>query len=338
MRCILKNAKVFSQGVFHLADVFLSDGKIVSIGNGVSRSDDTITIDISNMVLFPGFVDVHVHLREPGFPYKETIRTGTLAAAHGGFAHVAAMPNLNPVPDCGDALNLQRALIEKDALGYVADGTLYFAGAPTPLTGLTAGKKQLVGMGAYICVFPDKKFYNTADSSDYGSMDAEFVLTGTVSLAPCRYDGSLYSTEPTSSDSAPENPENDALWLDTGSGAAPVLRQYSAALDTWAEVATPCTRVTLTSQGSVPALFAQYDGVSVAGLPLDELNGEKIIYALGGASGSAPESDYLVLSGVCPASADYEGVTVSVARRVPDMDYVCQCRNRLWGCRTAGGC
>mgnify|MGYP000838689461 CR=1 FL=1 len=104
MRCILKNAKVFSQGVFHLADVFLSDGKIVSIGNGVSRSDDTITIDISNMVLFPGFVDVHVHLREPGFSYKETIRTGTLAAAHGGFAHVAAMPNLNPVPDCKASL------------------------------------------------------------------------------------------------------------------------------------------------------------------------------------------------------------------------------------------
>lgn len=137
------------------------------------------------------------------------------------------------------ALTDPGGLIEKDALGYVADGTLYFAGAPTPLTGLTAGKKQLVGMGAYICVFPDKKFYNTADSSDYGSMDAEFVLTGTVSLAPCRYDGSLYSTEPTSSDSAPENPENDALWLDTGSGAAPVLRQYSAALDTWARSPRP---------------------------------------------------------------------------------------------------
>jgi len=100
MRYLLKNAKFFSQGVFHLADVFLSDGKIVSIGDGVSPSDDTIVIDISNMVLFPGFVDVHVHLREPGFFYKETIRSGTLAAAHGGFAHVAAMPNLNPVPDC----------------------------------------------------------------------------------------------------------------------------------------------------------------------------------------------------------------------------------------------
>ena len=149
MRCILKNAKVFSQGVFHLADVFLSDGKIVSIGNGASRSDDTITIDISNMVLFPGFVDVHVHLREPGFSYKETIRTGTLAAAHGGFAHVAAMPNLNPVPDCVDALNLQRALIEKDALVHVH-----------PYGAITVGEKgeqlaDLAGMAQNVIAFSD---------------------------------------------------------------------------------------------------------------------------------------------------------------------------------------
>ena len=149
MRCILKNAKVFSQGVFHLADVFLSDGKIVSIGNGVSRSDDTITIDISNMVLFPGFVDVHVHLREPGFSYKETIRTGTLAAAHGGFAHVAAMPNLNPVPDCVDALNLQRALNEKDALVHVH-----------PYGAITVGEKgeqlaDLAGMAPNVIAFSD---------------------------------------------------------------------------------------------------------------------------------------------------------------------------------------
>ena len=149
MRCILKNAKVFSQGVFHLADVFLSDGKIVSIGNGVFRSDDTVTIDISNMVLFPGFVDVHVHLREPGFSYKETIRTGTLAAAHGGFAHVAAMPNLNPVPDCVDALNLQRALIEKDALVHVH-----------PYGAITVGEKgeqlaDLAGMAPNVIAFSD---------------------------------------------------------------------------------------------------------------------------------------------------------------------------------------
>ena len=149
MRYLLKNAQVFSQGVFHLADVFLSDGKIVSIGDGVSRSDDTITIDISNKVLFPGFVDVHVHLREPGFSYKETIRSGTLAAAHGGFAHVAAMPNLNPVPDCAEALALQRALIEKDALVHVH-----------PYGAITVGEKgeqlaDLAGMAQNVIAFSD---------------------------------------------------------------------------------------------------------------------------------------------------------------------------------------
>ena len=149
MRYLLKNAKFFSQGVFHLADVFLSDGKIVSIGDGVSPSDDTIVIDISNMVLFPGFVDVHVHLREPGFFYKETIRSGTLAAAHGGFAHVAAMPNLNPVPDCVESLALQRALIEKDALVHVH-----------PYGAITVGEKgeqlaDLAGMAQNVIAFSD---------------------------------------------------------------------------------------------------------------------------------------------------------------------------------------
>ena len=149
MRYLLKNAKFFSQGVFHLADVFLSDGKIVSIGDGVSPSNDTIVIDISNMVLFPGFVDVHVHLREPGFSYKETIRSGTLAAAHGGFAHIAAMPNLNPVPDCAESLALQRALIEKDALVHVH-----------PYGAITVGEKgerlaDLAGMAPDVIAFSD---------------------------------------------------------------------------------------------------------------------------------------------------------------------------------------
>ena len=65
--------------------------------------------------IFPGFVDVHVHLREPGFSYKETIRTGALSAARGGFTHVCAMPNLNPAPDSLEALNVQRDIIARDA-------------------------------------------------------------------------------------------------------------------------------------------------------------------------------------------------------------------------------
>jgi len=120
MRYLLQNAQILSSGgVFRAADVLLSDGRIVSIGDRISCPADAVSIDLHKAVLFPGFVDVHVHLREPGFSYKETIRTGTLAAAHGGFAHVAAMPNLDPVPDCAAALAVQRAIIEKDALVHV---------------------------------------------------------------------------------------------------------------------------------------------------------------------------------------------------------------------------
>ena len=120
MRYLLQNAQILSSGgVFRAADVLLSGGRIVSIGDRISCPADAVSIDLHKAVLFPGFVDVHVHLREPGFSYKETIRTGTLAAAHGGFAHVAAMPNLDPVPDCAAALDLQRAIIEKDALVHV---------------------------------------------------------------------------------------------------------------------------------------------------------------------------------------------------------------------------
>jgi len=68
------------------------------------------------LYIFPGFVDVHVHLREPGFLYKETIKTGTLAAAHGGYTTVCPMPNLNPVPDSLDNLKIELNAIEKDAI------------------------------------------------------------------------------------------------------------------------------------------------------------------------------------------------------------------------------
>ena len=68
-----------------------------------------------NKILMPSFVDVHVHLREPGFTYKETIKTGTMAAMSHGYAWLMTMPNLNPVPDCYDNLKVQLDAIKKDA-------------------------------------------------------------------------------------------------------------------------------------------------------------------------------------------------------------------------------
>ena len=92
---ILKDAQVFHRGAFSGGDVSVSFGDCVFCKDIVFPS----SLNVSSFTILPGFVDVHVHLREPGFSYKETIRTGTLAAAHGGYTAVCAMPNLNPVPD-----------------------------------------------------------------------------------------------------------------------------------------------------------------------------------------------------------------------------------------------
>ena len=82
-----------------------------------SSFDDGISVfNFNKYTVFPGFCDVHVHLREPGFSYKETIATGTKAAAAGGYTAVCSMPNLNPVPDSSDNLKVQTDIIKKDAV------------------------------------------------------------------------------------------------------------------------------------------------------------------------------------------------------------------------------
>ena len=73
----------------------------------------------TSYILIPGFLDVHVHLREPGFSYKETIKSGTKASAHGGYTAVCTMPNLKPVPDCLENLKIQQDIIDRDACIHV---------------------------------------------------------------------------------------------------------------------------------------------------------------------------------------------------------------------------
>ncbi len=112
MKYILKNANVFSGGKFICTDINISENKIEYIG---VTDADYKAFDCTGYHIFPGFTDVHVHLREPGFSYKETIKSGTLAAARGGYTAVCSMPNLNPVPDCTENMKLQTDIIKKDA-------------------------------------------------------------------------------------------------------------------------------------------------------------------------------------------------------------------------------
>ena len=113
MRYVIKNSTVLTEKGFVKTDLFVDNGIVVSIGGG-TQSDATV-FDFNNCYILPGFADVHVHLREPGFSYKETIKTGTKACARGGYTDVCTMPNLNPVPDSIENIKVQLDLIKKDA-------------------------------------------------------------------------------------------------------------------------------------------------------------------------------------------------------------------------------
>ncbi|MCI9510918.1 MAG: dihydroorotase [Oscillibacter sp.] len=114
MDLLLTGGAVFLDGRFQNLDVAISDGRIVSVSPALPREGFSV-IELHNRCLVPGFVDVHVHLREPGFSYKETVFSGTAAAAAGGYTAVCAMPNLNPVPDSPEHLRAQLDIIEKNA-------------------------------------------------------------------------------------------------------------------------------------------------------------------------------------------------------------------------------
>lgn len=116
--------------------------EIFGMAKGISFSPEINGIELpyssdSRYVIFPGFCDVHVHFREPGFSYKETVKTGSAAAARGGYTAVCTMPNLNPVPDCMESLSKQLEIIERDACINVL-----------PYAAITKGEKgeELSGM------------------------------------------------------------------------------------------------------------------------------------------------------------------------------------------------
>jgi dihydroorotase len=88
-----------SRGFDGVADVYLEDGKIASVGRDIGLPDQAVVIDARDKVVAPGLIDLHVHLREPGQEDIETVASGTMAAAAGGFSAVCAMPNTDPVTD-----------------------------------------------------------------------------------------------------------------------------------------------------------------------------------------------------------------------------------------------
>ncbi len=116
MKQLIKNATIYYDSSFCIKDILIDDGIIVDISDLIAPESADSVYNFTGYYVFPGFTDVHVHLREPGFSYKETINTGTRASARGGYTSVCSMPNLKPVPDSVEHLQEQIDIINKDAV------------------------------------------------------------------------------------------------------------------------------------------------------------------------------------------------------------------------------
>lgn len=143
MTKLIKNVQMINDsGILTATEILIENGKIAAIGEHIENTVDEV-IDGKGHVVAPGFVDVHVHLREPGFEHKETIATGSQSAAKGGFTTICAMPNTKPVPDSIEHLDMINGLIQKSAVVRVLPyGSLTVAQSGDERTNLKALKEH----------------------------------------------------------------------------------------------------------------------------------------------------------------------------------------------------
>lgn len=238
-------------------------------------------------------------------------------------------------------LNEPRAMLGKSQLAYIDGTSLYYGGLD--LTSYITAKgysisndekmlpKTLISMGAYIVIYPDKLYINTENYSDAGSIEASFTSleNAAVTYTICKQDGTEYET-PTIGVSAPENAENGAFWIDT-SGGVHALKQYNSSTDMWVSIPTVYTKISFEGIGKS---FKEYDGVFIEGCnaegtvieaQIKELNANKIIYAKG--------DDYIVVVGLLDQTYTQTSGSIKVERRMPDLDFITEAENRLWGCK-----
>lgn len=215
-------------------------------------------------------------------------------------------------------LNKPNGLCATDRLCFVDGVKFYYNGFY--YGDVEDSEKTLVPMGAKIAIFPDKKLFDTTTLS-FTDMEQKNVSSGTVRVTLAKGDGTPYGKY-TEGGTAPENPENGQLWLDT-SGDAPVMKTWSEAQGVWVAEATTYVLVSATGLGQgLKAL----DGVTVSGLEESGLNGDWILTDAG--------PDYILFTGILQKALTQAG-EVRVERTCPEMDFVVEKDNRLWGCSSA---
>ena len=232
------------------------------------------------------------------------------------------------------------APLDMAALGklcWIDGSTLYYNGAATPITSLSTAQdmlpKRLVTMGAYIIVFPDGAYYNTADNTDYGTINRLWSSSGNVSYSLCTMDGIDYpSGSVTVSNTAPANPSQGDYWINTA--AEPhAMYQYNDLYEEWVGISSVYVKISAANIGNG---VKAGDGVTISGISytgsnqtlkkqLESLNETSVVQAAG--------TNYIVIIGLIDAGYTQTGGTVRADRKIPKLDHVIECNNRLWGCR-----
>ena len=220
--------------------------------------------------------------------------------------------------------NSPNGLITKDALCYV-DGSKFVINEHPIEMSLNDEPKQLISMGAYVIIMPDKKYINTLDTTDKGNIEASFTATSDVTFSLCKLDSTGYGDMTVSSEE-PSKHDNMDLWLDQ-STTPHTLKQWSETSEMWVQIATTYIKISATGIGKA---FNQYDGVTISGIKddsLQDLNASMAIWEKG--------DNYIVVVGILDTEITQsveEGV-IKVERRMPIMDFVIESGNRLYGCR-----
>lgn len=207
---------------------------------------------------------------------------------------------------------------------FVVDGMPMEAG----LDDIT-GQKQLISMGAYIIVMPDKKWIKVGNgeavSIEYGDIEAEFHSEEDVSFQMCTITGEAYG-DATESAVAPTSPKNNQLWIDTSS-VPHALKKYSTSNAMWVSVPTTYVKISCNHIGEQ---FSQYDGVTISGITADGLtglNGSHVLWECA--------DNYVIVSGILSKACTQTVAqgSIKIERKMPEMDFIIESNNRLWGCR-----
>ena len=219
-----------------------------------------------------------------------------------------------------------QGMVAKDALCYVDGGDFVINEYHVPL-GLSTDDdkpKTLISMGAYVIIMPDKKYINTAPKGsggyEYGPIEATINTTDTVTFELCKVDGVGYGDVATQA-SPPTDPKNMDLWIDT-SETPHQLKQYSTTTAMWSAIAT--TYIKISSPG-IGKPFSVNDGVTIEGVEsIPDLNASMVIWAKG--------DDFIVVTGILD-KVTTQNTAITISRKMPNMDFIIESENRLWGCR-----